>query len=175
MADAGTGTRATWASLAVPCALCLSSGIALGYYAGYANAEARRRAAKEAKRAAVANGSLPACDDDTALALVVRSDLKLTRQQTVSQCAQATLCSYKKLAKRRDPVVKRWEACGNGAELRRVDGEAEMLAMQQAAREAGLQTHTIVLGADKAVMAIGPASKQQRDVVCDKLVASLSG
>merc|ERR1712216_43274 len=111
--------------------------------------------------------------EDIALAIVVRSDVKQSRQQIIQTCTQASLATFKKLARRRDPVVKIWDKAGNPTILRKCDDEQQLVAIQTAARERNIQTHTIIADAEKCTMAVGPASKQVLDDVCDKLVASL--
>mmetsp|Transcript_41071 Transcript_41071/g.131372 ORF Transcript_41071/g.131372 Transcript_41071/m.131372 type:complete len:165 (+) Transcript_41071:1511-2005(+) len=102
---------------------------------------------------------------DYKMALVVRADLKMGKGKIAAQCSHATLGLYKKLWRRREPALKRWEEVGQAKVVLKVDTEQELLEISQKLKAAGIPTHTTIDAGrtqiapnSRTVMAIGPAT-----------------
>ncbi|KAK9841988.1 hypothetical protein WJX81_002872 [Elliptochloris bilobata] len=129
-------------------------------------------------------GSLPVTprtDDGTEhsevkMVLIVRQDLKMGKGKIAAQCCHATLGQFKKLWRRKDPNLKKWELSGQTKVCLRVDDEDGFMQLHQAARSAGIPAHIVVdagrtqIAPDsKTVMALGPADADLIDSVSGHL------
>lgn len=102
------------------------------------------------------------------LALVVRSDLKLSKGKAAAQCAHAAIACYERTAASDRPqLLHQWLAIGQPKIVLRVDSLAELERLQRAARQAGLVEacvadagRTQVAAGTVTVLGIGPALEQ---------------
>ncbi|CAA2968060.1 peptidyl-tRNA hydrolase 2, mitochondrial-like [Olea europaea var. sylvestris] len=103
--------------------------------------------------------------EDFKMVLVVRNDLKMGKGKIAAQCSHATLGLYKKLANRAPKSLNRWEMCGQVKVVVKIEGEDDMLVLQEKAKSLNLQTHitidagrTQIAPNSRTVMAVlGPA------------------
>ena len=109
---------------------------------------------------------------NTRLAVIVRADELQDAGELVSHAALTVLGQFKKLYKRRDPSLKLWEGGGQRIEVRIASSESVLVAVQEAARAAGIPTHTFAgkvgaaaaaagKGKERSLMVIGPADKSK--------------
>merc|ERR1711934_148863 len=76
--------------------------------------------------------------------LCVRMDLKMGKGKIAAQCCHACLGVWKKLWRRRDPVLKVWEECGQAKVTLQVKDEEAMLDLYQRAKKIGVPTYIVV-------------------------------
>ncbi len=98
------------------------------------------------------------------MVLCVRMDLKMGKGKIAAQCCHATLGVFKKLWRKRDPVLRQWEDCGQPKVTLQVPDEQAMLELYARAKEAGVPTYIVVDAGrtqvapnSRTVMAVGPA------------------
>lgn len=94
------------------------------------------------------------------MAVIVRQDVPMAATRIVQHAAWTVLGMFKKLYKRRDPLLKSWDMGGERLEVLLAPSEDELMEVQAKARALGLPTHTFA-GRDRSrkqrtVMAIGP-------------------
>lgn len=111
---------------------------------------------------------------NTRLAVVLRADELQDAGGLVAHAALTVLGHFKKLYKRRDPSLKLWEGGGQRMEVRIASSEAVLVAVQEAARSAGLATHTFAGRPgqgrkERSLMVVGPADKAALDAVVGRL------
>lgn len=97
------------------------------------------------------------------MAFVVRRDLAWGRGKLAVMVAHAALALFKKAAKARYPPLPAWEAAKGPKLLLRADDEAGLLAVADAARDAGVLLHSIAEPTGDAtrprtrtILALGP-------------------
>ena len=103
-------------------------------------------------------------------------DLKMGKGKIAAQCCHATLGVFKKLWRRRDPVLRVWEECGQPKVTLQVTDEPQMLSLYQAAKSHGVPTFIVVDAGrtqvapnSRTVMAVGPALVEDVDKVTSNL------
>lgn len=181
-----------YSAAALAAAAC--SSLALGALVGYRLGQASRRGPSAAKprlwrcSGSDSDESTPAATPrsvsrtDSArggnglyLALLVRADMPMSRQDLAEQAARVVLGQFKKQHKRRDPNLRPWEEGGHRMQVLAVGSQGDMLAHQAAARGLALPTHTYATlskeqgRGQRSVMAIGPAPAELLDQVTAKL------
>jgi len=110
------------------------------------------------------------------LVFVVRNDLNMTKGKIASQVGHATLGAYKRGLKHFPKQLKSWSRTGQAKVVLRVQKEEELLEVEKAAEEAGLN-HYMVLDAgrtqiesgSKTVLAVGPDVIDKVDQVTKSL------
>ena len=107
------------------------------------------------------------------LAIVLRADALQDAGGLVVSASRSILGQFKKLYKRKDPNLKLWEGGGQRIEVRIASSEGVLVAVQEAARGAGLPSHCFagIHGQPKkrSVMVVGPAVKEKLWDVVGKL------
>eukprot|EP00879_Flechtneria_rotunda_P014572 GHRR01015229.1.p2 GENE.GHRR01015229.1~~GHRR01015229.1.p2 ORF type:complete len:193 (+),score=65.01 GHRR01015229.1:513-1091(+) len=77
------------------------------------------------------------------MVFVVRQDLNWTRQKLAVMTAHAALALFKKVYKSRNPVLAQWELAKGPKLVLRAEGEQQLMAVADAAREQGIPSHSI--------------------------------
>ncbi|KAI7837654.1 hypothetical protein COHA_008516 [Chlorella ohadii] len=178
------------AALAAAACSSLALGALVGYRLGRAQTRGRSAAAPRWRRSGSdSDESTPAATPrsvsrtDSArgggsglcLALLVRADMPMSRQELAQQAARVVLGQFKKQHKRRDPNLRPWEEGGHRMQVLAVGSQGEMLEHQAAARGLALPTHTYATlskeqgRGQRSVMAVGPAPAELLDQVTGKL------
>lgn len=110
------------------------------------------------------------------LALVVRSDLRLTKGKAAAQCAHAAIICYEQAARSQPELLRLWLASGQPKIVLRVEGLDGLEALQDAARTAGLVVgcvrdagRTQVAAGTVTVLGVGPSYEDQVDAVVSHL------
>mmetsp|Transcript_13463 Transcript_13463/g.37808 ORF Transcript_13463/g.37808 Transcript_13463/m.37808 type:complete len:114 (-) Transcript_13463:76-417(-) len=110
------------------------------------------------------------------MVLCVRMDLKMSKGKIAAQCCHACLGVWKKLWRRRDPVLRVWEECGQPKVTLQVPNEEAMLELYQRAKETGVPTYIVVDAGrtqvapnSRTVMAVGPWNEKDVNSVTGKL------
>lgn len=111
---------------------------------------------------------------NTKLAIVIRSDALSEPSAVISHASRTVLGQFKKLWKRRDPVLRLWEAGGQRMEIRVASNEDVLMAVQLAARTRGVATHTFAgrgaeYGKSRSVTVVGPADKDVLATIVGRL------
>ncbi|KAH8373086.1 hypothetical protein KR009_011634 [Drosophila setifemur] len=120
-----------------------------------------------------------ALSKSTKLALVVRTDLKMTKGKTAAQCAHAAVMCYQSAAlgaKQQRAVLKLWCSLGQPKIVLRVDNCKELNELERKACNANVVSamvrdagRTQLESGTETVLGLGPASTNE----LDKLVAHL--
>ncbi|KQS39169.1 probable peptidyl-tRNA hydrolase 2 [Drosophila erecta] len=115
----------------------------------------------------------------TKLALVVRSDLKMSKGKTAAQCAHAAVMCYQSSVqgtKLQNAILQRWCRLGQPKIVLRVDNFEQLSSLERQAQEANVVAamvrdagRTQLESGTATVLGLGPAPAE--DV--DKLVAHL--
>ena len=95
----------------------------------------------------------------------------------ISHTSVTVLAQFKKCYKRRDPALKLWEAGGHKMDVRVASSEAVLLAVQAAARQAGVGTHVFAgqrggvdgSGKQRSIVVLGPADKAVLKTIVGRL------
>jgi len=102
--------------------------------------------------------------------------LKMGKGKIAAQCCHACLGVWKKLWRRRDPVLKVWEECGQAKVTLQVKDEEAMLDLYQRAKKIGVPTYIVVDAGrtqiapnSRTVMAVGPAPEDSVNQVTGHL------
>lgn len=110
------------------------------------------------------------------LALVVRSDLRLSKGKAAAQCAHAAIACYERAARSQADVLRAWLSSGQPKIVLRCESLADLERLQRDARAAGVieaavmdAGRTQVAAGTVTVLGVGPG--RQRDV--DALVGQL--
>lgn len=82
--------------------------------------------------------------EDFKMVLVVRNDLKMGKGKIAAQCSHATLGLYKKLLHRAPKALNRWEMCAQPKVVVKIDGEEDMLVLQERAKSLNIPTHITI-------------------------------
>ena len=96
--------------------------------------------------------------------LVVREDLRMGRGKVAAQCCHASIGAFKRLWRRRDAALLRWDECGQTKVVLGVGSLEELHAILAKAQELGVG-HYLVSDAGRTqvepgtqtVLAVGPA------------------
>lgn len=101
--------------------------------------------------------------EPTKMALIVRSDLKMTKGKTGAQCAHAAVICFESALKGRKDLLNNWLSTGQPKVVLRVDSMKEMEKIVELANErnviAGLVRDagkTQVAAGTKTVLGLGP-------------------
>ena len=115
-------------------------------------------------------------EDSYKMVLCVRMDLKMSKGKIAAQCCHACLGVWKKLWRRRDPVLRVWEEGGQPKVTLQVSDEEAMLELYQRAKQIGVPTYIVVDAGrtqvapnSRTVMAVGPASEKEVNEVTGRL------
>ena len=101
------------------------------------------------------------------MVICVRRDLDMGRGKTAAQAAHAAVALFKKAKRAKDPLLRAWEVDGGSAKVvLRVDGAADLDAVEAAAAKAGLPCAAVVdagrtqvaPGSRTCVAVLGPAA-----------------
>lgn len=110
------------------------------------------------------------------MVLCVRMDLKMSKGKIAAQCCHACLGVWKKLWRRRDPVLRVWEEGGQPKVTLQVSDEEAMLELYTRAKQIGVPTYIVVDAGrtqvapnSRTVMAVGPASEKEVNEVTGRL------
>jgi peptidyl-tRNA hydrolase len=113
------------------------------------------------------------------LIIVARNDVIDDPGAFANESSITVLQHFKKLYKRRDPVLKLWEGGRHRMEVRSASSEDVLAAVYAAAKKAGLPTHTFagrapgqqqsVAGKDRRLMVVGPAEKERLHEIVGRL------
>ena len=108
------------------------------------------------------------------VAIVVRADTATDLSMLVDISSRTLLGQFKKLYKRRDPSLKEWESEGQPIIVHQAANEDVLIAVQAAARERIIPTHTFVTrrerGKDRRALVVGPAPSEELLSVVGNLV-----
>ncbi|KAJ3349851.1 Peptidyl-tRNA hydrolase protein 2, mitochondrial [Kappamyces sp. JEL0680] len=120
--------------------------------------------------------------EEVKLVLVVRTDLGMGKGKVptvAAQCSHATLAAYQKASKKSDRTrkwIRDWEKWGAAKITVKCQDEAEMLALETAAKDQGLVAASIqdagrtqIAAGSRTVLAIGPGPKSWIDKVSGHL------
>lgn len=98
------------------------------------------------------------------LALIVRSDLKLSRGKAAAQCAHAAIACYQRAEATQPQVLRQWLLAGQPKIVLRCASLAELERLQREARDAGLVEASVadagrtqVEAGTVTVLGVGPA------------------
>ena len=115
-------------------------------------------------------------NEEMKLVLVVNEELGMTAGKIAAQCCHACLGVWKKLWRRRDPVLRVWEEGGQPKVTLQVSDEEAMLELYQRAKQIGVPTYIVVDAGrtqvapnSRTVMAVGPASEKEVNEVTGRL------
>lgn len=75
---------------------------------------------------------------NTKMALIVRSDLKISKGKIASQCSHAAVLCYQKALDSNKSLAKQWSLMGQPKIVLRVDSASELENLYQKARESGM-------------------------------------
>lgn len=110
------------------------------------------------------------------LALVVRSDLRLSKGKTAAQCAHAAIACYESAARRQPSVLQQWLHSGQPKIVLRIDTLEGLERLQLAARRAGLTEASVadagrtqVAAGTVTVLGIGPAGETEVNALVGEL------
>ena len=110
------------------------------------------------------------------MALIVRTDLGMTKGKAAAQCAHAAIGCYKKAVKEAPQRVTQWEMFGQTKITLKIESEEAMLDMATKARAAGITAcvvhdagHTQVDAGTATVLGVGPAPADKVDKVTGHL------
>lgn len=110
------------------------------------------------------------------LALVVRTDLRLSKGKAAAQCAHAAIACYERAARTQAPVLQQWLAAGQPKIVLRIDSLAELERVQLAARAAGVVEASImdagrtqVAAGTVTVLGVGPATEKAVNALVGEL------
>jgi PTH2 family peptidyl-tRNA hydrolase len=106
-------------------------------------------------------------------AIVVRSDLKMGKGKTASQCAHASVLAMEKAE---DAAAEEWKAGGMKKICLKVASEKELIDVFNAAKRAKLPTalvrdagYTQIEAGTLTAVGVGPASEEKIDAITGKL------
>jgi PTH2 family peptidyl-tRNA hydrolase len=114
---------------------------------------------------------------DMKMVMVVRTDLGLGAGKIAAQCVHAALGAVRQMRTLgKQAQVDQWTATGEAAVTLQVPSLAKMMQLDQHARQTGLNSHIVadagrtqVAAGSQTVLAIGPASVAEVDVVTRSL------
>lgn len=116
--------------------------------------------------------------NQTKLALIVRSDIKMSKGKTAAQCSHAAVLCYQRAqsSSNKKTILESWNFCGQPKIVLRIDSLDDMIQLEQKARQSNVIAE-IVRDAGRTqlepgtatVIGIGPDNLE----MIDKLVSHL--
>jgi peptidyl-tRNA hydrolase, PTH2 family len=110
------------------------------------------------------------------MALVVRTDLKLSKGKTAAQCAHAAIICYQNSLKQEPQLLKQWSQSGQAKVVLKVDSLSELLRIQEIAQKQHIVTGLVVdAGRTQVevgtctVLGLGPERSDKLDTVIKEL------
>jgi peptidyl-tRNA hydrolase, PTH2 family len=110
------------------------------------------------------------------MALVVRTDLKLSKGKTAAQCAHAAIICYQNSMEQEPRLLKQWCQYGQAKVVLKVDNLSELLKIQEMAQKHGIVTglvvdagRTQVEAGTCTVLGLGPERPEKLDAVIREL------
>lgn len=110
------------------------------------------------------------------LALIVRSDLRLTKGKAAAQCAHAAIICYELAAKSQPDMLRLWLASGQPKIVLRIEDLDGLELLQDTAKAAGLTVGSVrdagrtqVAAGTVTVLGIGPSYEDKVDAVVSHL------
>lgn len=115
-------------------------------------------------------------DEEYKLALVVRTNLKMSKGKVASQCSHAAVSCYKKLIHQYPEIIELWEFCGQPKVVLQVETETELKNLYAHAKSLGIISSIIhdagrtqVSPNSTTVVGIGPGPKSIIDQITGHL------
>ena len=109
-------------------------------------------------------------DEPPSMALVTRSDLKLSKGKLAAQCAHAAVRCALRARSRKARLVERWSKSGARKIVLECENVSELLQLKEQAKESGMVAmliedagHTEIPAGTITVLGIGPAPKSSID------------
>ena len=109
-------------------------------------------------------------DESPSMALVTRSDLKLSKGKLAAQCAHAAVRCALRARSRKARLVERWSKSGARKIVLECENVSELLQLKEQAKESGMVAmliedagHTEIPAGTITVLGIGPAPKSSID------------
>ena len=104
------------------------------------------------------------------MALITRSDLKLSKGKLAAQCAHAAVRCALRARSRKARLVERWSKSGARKIVLECENVGELLQLKERAKESGMVAmliedagHTEIPAGTITVLGIGPAPKSSID------------
>lgn len=120
--------------------------------------------------------SLSGWSPNNKMALVVRTDLGMTKGKVAAQCAHAAIGAYKKAVKEAPKRVTQWEMFGQAKITLKVESEEALMDLASKAKHAGIVIcvvhdagRTQVEAGSPTVLGVGPAPADVIDQVTGHL------
>ena len=109
-------------------------------------------------------------DEPPSMALITRSDLKLSKGKLAAQCAHAAVKCALRARSRKARLVERWSKSGARKIVLECENISELLQLKEQAKESGMVAmliedagHTEIPAGTITVLGIGPAPKSSID------------
>ena len=109
-------------------------------------------------------------DESPSMALITRSDLKLSKGKLAAQCAHAAVKCALRARSRKARLVERWSKSGARKIVLECENVSELLQLKEQAKESGMVAiliedagHTEIPAGTITVLGIGPAPKSSID------------
>ena len=109
-------------------------------------------------------------DEPPSMALITRSDLKLSKGKLAAQCAHAAVKCALRARSRKARLVERWSKSGARKIVLECENVSELLQLKEQAKESGMVAmliedagHTEIPAGTITVLGIGPAPKSSID------------
>ena len=109
-------------------------------------------------------------DEPPSMALITRSDLKLSKGKLAAQCAHAAVRCALRARSRKARLVERWSKSGARKIVLECENVSELLQLKEQAKESGMVAmliedagHTEIPAGTITVLGIGPAPKSSID------------
>ena len=109
-------------------------------------------------------------DEPPSMALITRSDLKLSKGKLAAQCAHAAVRCALRARSRKARLVERWSKSGARKIVLECENVGELLQLKERAKESGMVAmliedagHTEIPAGTITVLGIGPAPKSSID------------
>lgn len=109
-------------------------------------------------------------DEPPSMALITRSDLKLSKGKLAAQCAHAAVRCALRARSRKARLVERWSKSGARKIVLECENVNELLQLKEQAKESGMVAmliedagHTEIPAGTITVLGIGPAPKSSID------------
>lgn len=110
------------------------------------------------------------------MAIIVRSDLRLTKGKAAAQCAHAAIICYENAATSQPDILRQWLASGQPKIVLRVENLEGLESIRDSAKAAGLTVgyvrdagRTQVAAGTVTVLGVGPCYEDQVDAVVSHL------
>ena len=116
------------------------------------------------------------CDEMVKLVLVVRQDLKMSKEKVMEECCNATLASYELAVQKCPEMLRAWKAIRQPKSIVEADNEEVLLTVLAQARSLGLVSAVVeyaeykqIMPGTKTVVAVGPGPVDLVDQVTGAL------